>query len=445
MDSSANSLAPRPSSLTPCIHVCSRVAVNRSHVVGRRDFLRGISLAGLAAGTMSWTDLMTASAGELRKKGKACILLWMSGGPSQFETFSPKPGHPNGGSTKAIPTAVSGVEISENFPLLAKSMKDIAVIRSMTSKEGSHPRGTFLMHTGYIPSASVKYPSFGAVVAHEIGNPKSELPSFVRVGGRGQAGTNGGFLGVQYDPFDIQNPAAMPTNTTLTTSVDRYRGRLELLSRLEQDFARAAPQEVGDHQKQYEGTAKMILSPNMKAFDLNKESDSMREAYGKTQFGNSCLLARRLIEAGVTFIEIDLAGWDTHADNFAKTKELAGQVDQPFAQLIADLKQRGMFDSTVVMWMGEFGRTPVINPRGGRDHYPRAFNAVVAGGGLSGGQVIGETDKSGTEITANPVTIQDLFQSVCNKLDINAAQENMSPIGRPIKVVDGGKPVKELI
>ena len=438
-------LAPRPSPLAPEVHVCSRVAVNRSHVVGRRDFLRGISLAGLAAGTMSWTDLMTASAGELRKKGKACILLWMSGGPSQFETFSPKPGHPNGGSTKAIPTAVSGVEIAENFPLLAKSMKDIAVIRSMTSKEGSHPRGTFLMHTGYIPSASVKYPSFGAVVAHEIGDPKSELPSFVRVGGRGQAGTNGGFLGVQYDPFDIQNPAAMPTNTTLTTSVDRYRGRLELLSRLEQDFARTAPQEVGDHQKQYQGTAKMILSPSMKTFDLSKEPDSMREAYGKTQFGNSCLLARRLIESGVTFIEIDLGGWDTHADNFAKTKQLAGQVDQPFAQLIADLKQRGMFDSTVVMWMGEFGRTPIINPRGGRDHFPRAFNAVVAGGGLRGGQVIGETDKSGTEITASPITIQDLFQTVCNKLDINAAQENMSPIGRPIKVVDGGKPVKELV
>jgi hypothetical protein len=437
--------ATNASSLTPDFHVCSRVAVGRSHVVGRRDFLRGISLAGLAAGTLSWTDLMTASAVELRKKGKSCVLLWMSGGPSQFETFSPKPGHPNGGSTKAISTAVSGIEISENFPLLAKSMKDIAVIRSMTSKEGSHPRGTFLMHTGYIPSASVKYPSFGAVVAHETGDTKSELPSFVRIGGRGQAGTNGGFLGVQYDPFDILNPAAMPTNTTLTTSVDRYRQRLELLGQLEKDFARTAPQEVADHQKQYEGTAKMILSPSMKAFDLSKEPDSMREAYGKTQFGNSCLLARRLIESGVTFIEIDLGGWDTHADNFAKTKELAGQVDQPFAQLLADLKQRGMFDSTVVMWMGEFGRTPVVNPRGGRDHYPRAFNAVVAGGGLRGGQVIGETDKSGTEITTNPVTIQDLFQTVCAKLDINAAQENMSPIGRPIKVVDGGKPVKELV
>jgi hypothetical protein len=429
----------------PALHHCVRVAVNRSHVIGRRDFLRGISLAGMAAGTLSWTDLMTAQAAELRKKGKACILLWMSGGPSQFETFSPKPDHPNGGSTKAVPTAVSGIQISENFPLLAKSMKDIAVIRSMTSKEGSHPRATFFMHTGYIPSASVKYPSIGAVVAHEIGDPTSDLPSFVRVGGRAQTGSNGGFLGVGYDPFDIQNPAAMPTNTIPTTSVDRFRRRLDLLGQLEQDFAATAPQEVIDHSQQYERTAKMILSPSMQAFDLSKEPDKMREAYGKTQFGNGCLLARRLIESGVTFIEIDLGGWDTHADNFAETKELAGQVDQPFAQLIADLKQRGMLDSTVIMWMGEFGRTPIINPRGGRDHYPRAFNAVVAGGGLRGGQVIGETDKAGTEVTSNPVTVQDLFQSVCKSLKIDATKENMSPIGRPIKVVDGGKPVKELV
>jgi Protein of unknown function (DUF1501) len=431
--------------VAPSFHHCTSVAVNRSHVVGRRDFLRGISLAGLAAGTLSWTDLMTANADELRKKGKACILLWMSGGPSQFETFSPKPDHPNGSSTKAIGTSVPGIQIAENFPLLAKSMKDLAIIRSMTSKEGSHPRGTFLMHTGYIPSASVKYPSFGAVVAHEIGDPKSDLPSFVRVGGRAQTGSNGGFLGVQYDPFDIQNPAAMPTNTIPTTSVDRYRRRLDLLGKLEQDFAKTAPQEVIDHQKQYEGTAKMILSPSMKAFDLSQEPDAMREGYGKTQFGNACLLARRLIESGVTFIEIDLGGWDTHADNFAKTKELAGQVDQPFSQLIADLKRRGLFDSTVIMWMGEFGRTPIVNPRGGRDHYPRAFNAVLAGGGLRGGQVIGETDKSGSEITSNAVTVQDLFQTVCKSLKIEAAKENMSPIGRPIKVVDGGKPVKELV
>jgi uncharacterized protein (DUF1501 family) len=428
------------------LHHCLRLTTNRSDVVGRRDFLRGITVAGLAAGTLSWTDLMMAQATELRKRGMACILLWMQGGPSQFETFSPKPDHPNGGPTKAIATAVPGIQICENYPQLAKQMADIAIIRSMTSREGSHPRGTYFMHTGYIPSASVKYPSFGAAVAHEIGDPKSDLPSFVRINAQGQqSASTGGFLGVPYDPFEMPNPGQMPNNTTLTTGVDRYQRRMDLLNHLEQDFASSARDEVENHQKQYDRAAKLILSPKMKTFDLSQETDAMREAYGKTKFGSGCLLARRLVEAGVTFIEINLNGWDTHADNFAKTKTLAGELDQPVAQLIADLKQRGLFDSTVIMWTGEFGRTPKINPRGGRDHFPKAFNALVAGGGIRGGQVIGETDKSGSEVTAQGVNVHDLYQTVCAKLKINAAKENMSPIGRPIKVVDGGQPIKELV
>jgi uncharacterized protein (DUF1501 family) len=388
---------------------------------------------------------MTAQATELRKRGMACILLWMQGGPSQFETFSPKPDHPNGGPTKAISTAVPGIQIAENYPQLAKQMGDIAIIRSMTSREGSHPRGTYFMHTGYIPSASVKYPSFAAAVAHEIGDPKSDLPSFVRINGQGQSASTGGFLGVPYDPFEMPNPGQMPNNTTLPTSVDRYQRRMDLLNHLEQDFASSARDEVENHQKQYDRAAKLILSPKMKTFDLSQETDAMRDAYGKTKFGSGCLLARRLIEAGVTFIELNLGGWDTHAENFPKTKELAGQLDQPVAQLITDLKQRGLFDSTVIIWMGEFGRTPTINPRGGRDHFPKAFNALVAGGGIRGGQVIGETDKSGSEVTSHGVNVHDLYQTVCAKLKINAAKENMSPIGRPIKVVDGGQPIKELV
>ncbi len=427
------------------LHHCVRVAMNRSGMVGRRDFLRGISAAGLAAGTLNWTDLMTANATELRRQGKACILLWMTGGPSQFETFSPKPGHPNGGETKAISTSVSGIQIAEHLPKLAKSMDDIAIIRSMTSKEGSHPRATFFMHTGYIPSASVKYPSIGALVASEIGDPKSDLPSFVRIGGRTKAGGDGGFLGVKYDPFDLNDADRKPNNTQLTTDVDRYRRRLALLGNLEQDFAATASQEVRDHRQQYDRASRMILSPGMKAFDISQESDSMHDAYGKSKFGSSCLLARRLIEAGVTFIEIDVGGWDTHQDNFDRTAALADQIDQPFAQLIGDLKQRGLLDSTLIMWMGEFGRTPQINANAGRDHYPKAFNAVVAGGGLRGGQVIGETDAGGVEVVSRPVGIHDLYQTVCTSLKIKATKENMSPVGRPIKIVDGGTAVKELL
>ncbi len=362
------------------LHRCIRVATGRSGVIGRRDFLRGISAAGLAAGTLNWADLMTARADELRRRGMACILLWMSGGPSQFETFSPRPDHPNGGSTKAIPTAVPGIEIADGYPQLARAMKDVAIIRSMTSKEGSHPRATFLMHTGYVPSASVKYPSLGGLVAHEIGDPKSDLPSFVRIGNGARAGGDGGFLGVECDPFSMNNAGQTPNNATLTTDVERYHRRMDLLNRLETDFGATARDEVADHRKQYERASRMILSPSMKAFDLGQETDAMRTAYGQTQFGNGCLLARRLIESGVTFIEIDLNGWDTHLDNFNKTKELAGQIDGPMAQLIADLKQRGRLDSTLILWMGEFGRTPTINPRGGRDHWPSQGVQRPAGG-----------------------------------------------------------------
>ncbi len=427
------------------LHRCTSAAVDRLHVVHRRDFLRGISAAGLAAGTLNWTDMMTANADELRRRGMACILLWMQGGPSQFETFSPKPGHANGGETKAIATSVAGIQIAENFPNVAKEMNRAAIIRSMTSKEGSHPRASFLLHTGYLPTAAVKYPSLGALVANEIADRECQLPSFVRIGGRGQNSGGGGFLGVQYDPFDIQNPNSPPTNTRPTTALARYQTRLELVDRLQSDFARTAPQEVADHKQLYDRAAKMITSPEMKAFDLSQEKDAMREAYGSTPFGAGCLLARRLVESGVTFVEVTLNGWDTHADNFERTKKLAEQVDQPFAQLIRDLADRGMLDKTLIVWMGEFGRTPVINPRGGRDHFPRAFNVALAGGGIHGGQVIGETDDAGTAVKDHAVTVPDLFQTICAALKIDGSKENQTPVGRPIKIVNDGKVVKELL
>jgi uncharacterized protein (DUF1501 family) len=427
------------------LHHCVNAAVDRGHVVRRRNFLRGISAAGLAAGTLSWTDLVTAQTDELRRQGMACILLWMQGGPSQFETFSPKPGHTNGGETKAIPTSVPGIEIAESFPEVAKVMEHAAIVRSMTSKEGSHPRATFLLHTGYLPTAAVKYPSLGSIVAHEIADAASQLPAFVRIGGRGQNASGGGFLGVKYDPFDIQNANSPPNNTRPTTELVRYERRLGLLGRMQEDFAGVAPQEVDDHKQLYERAAKMITSPEMKAFDLAQEADTMRAAYGESAFGGGCLLARRLIESGVTFVEVTQNGWDTHADNFNRSKTLAEQVDRPFAQLIRDLKDRGMLDRTLIVWMGEFGRTPNINARGGRDHFPRAFNVALAGGGIRGGQVIGKTDEAGTAVTDRPVTVTDLFQTICAALKIDGNKENFARAGRPIKIVDGGEVVRELL
>ncbi len=382
-------------------------------------------------------------AAELRRQGKACILLWMQGGPSQFETFSPKPGHPNGGSTKAIATNVPGIEVSQNFPLLAKQANHLAIIRSMTSKEGSHPRATYLLHTGYLPTASVKYPAFGSIAAKELEQAEFDLPSFVRIGNV-QNGSSGGLLGSHYDPFVMPVAGKVPANSKPMTGDARFDRRLNLLSRLESDYAAQAPSEVADHQKLYGLAQRMIHSPQMTAFDLSTESQPVRDAYGQTPFALGCLLARRLVETGVPFIEVVADGWDTHFDNFDTTKRLATTVDQPFAALITDLASRGMLDNTLVVWMGEFGRTPHINARDGRDHYPTAFNVVLAGGGVRGGQVIGKTDAGGTEVTDRPVKVPDLFASFCHSLAIDPAKENMSSIGRPIKLVDGGQVVKEL-
>ncbi|MDA7977194.1 MAG: DUF1501 domain-containing protein [Pirellulales bacterium] len=427
------------------LHRQTHVRLRRGSVVGRRDFLRGISAASLAAGTLGWHDLLTSQAADLQNRGMACILLWMQGGPSQFETFSPKPRHANGGETKAISTSVPGIQIAEHLPNLAEVMDDVAIIRSMTSREGSHPRATSLLHTGYLPTASIKYPTFGSLVTQQITNEACELPSFVRVGNPGRNRTSAGFLGVDYDAFAVTRSGQPPANSRLGVGENRFRRRLNLLDQLQTSGTDGQSDGyVQDHLALYRKASKMILSPQMEAFDISKESQQVRESYGEGNFASGCLLARRLVESGVTFVEVVLNGWDTHQDNFTRVKELGGQIDQPMAQLIRDLKERGMLDSTLIIWMGEFGRTPKINARTGRDHFPRAFNVALAGGGVRGGQVIGATNAAGDEVTDRPVGVTDLFQSFCKSLKIDADAENMSSVGRPITVVDGGEPVNEL-
>jgi hypothetical protein len=426
-------------------HLQSTITIRHGQI-RRRDFLKAIPAAAATAGTLSWHDLLTASAADLRQRGKACIVLWMQGGPSQFETFDPKPENSNGGETKSIKTAVPGIEISENLPSVAKSMGDLCLIRSLTGKEGQHPRATYLMHTGYLPSAAVKYPTLGSIVAKEIGPPQSVLPSYVRIGGAGQAGLSGaGILGVDYDPLVVLDASRPPDNTALPVAQQRFQRRLALTERLSTDYAtQGGKQQVADHLKVYAQAARLVLSPKMEGFDIAEEPQQIREAYGTSPFAQGCLLARRLIETGVTFVEVNLGNWDTHQDNFNRSRTLCGQLDQPFAALLADLKQRGLLDNTLVCWMGEFGRTPRINPNSGRDHYPRAFTVALAGCGVQGGQVIGSTDPGGEAVNDRPVTVNDLLRTICHPLGIDANKENMSSIGRPIRIVDGGEVVKEV-
>ncbi len=417
------------------------------HSLSRRGFLYGMSAAS-AVGAFNFRDVMSAQAADLRREGRAMILLFMQGGPSQLETFDPKPGTENGGPTKAISTAVSGIEIAEGWEETAKQMKDIAVIRSMTNKEGQHERAVYQLHTGYIPSGSIKHPSLGCNIARELAPVARELPAVVSIGNGRAAGVGGsgaGFLGVDYEPFHVASPGNMPDNVATSVGEARFKRRLGLLDKLEGEFAsRGGETVVENHRRITDKSSKLVLSPLTKTFDLSHESAETKASYGDSEFGRGCLLARRLVEAGVTFVEVRLGNWDTHQDNFDGVKNLARQCDPALAGLIADLKQRGMFDKTLIMWTGEFGRTPRVNPRTGRDHWPRNFNTLLAGGGIKGGQVIGESAKDGNGLTKDPVNVPDLFCSICKSLDVNPAKENMSPIGRPMKIVDGGHPVDGL-
>jgi hypothetical protein len=403
--------------------------------MSRRSFVHGVSATAAAAGSLTLQDLVSVQADELRRQGRSMILLWMSGGPSQLETFDPKPGTETGGPTRTIKTSVPGIEIAESWPQTAKAMDHLALIRSMTNKEGNHQRASYQLHTGYVPSGNVDHPSLAANIAQQIAPRDFDLPSVVSVGMTQGAG----YLGVQYDPFVVRDAGRLPDSVATTVSESRFQRRLGLLNRMENGYAaRGGATPVAEHRSVYDKAARLALSPRTEAFDISGEPESLVERYGKTGFGRGCLLARRLVEAGVTFVEVRSNGWDTHEDNFARTSRIAGEVDPATAALLTDLHERGMLERTVVLWVGEFGRTPQINPRIGRDHFPRVFSAAVAGGGIRGGQVIGASTADGAAVAERPVSVSDLFASVCHALHVDPAHENVSPLGRPIKIADGG-------
>ena len=422
-------------------HLVDSVSISAGQWTRRRA-LQFVSGATLATRTAGFRELMAEQAESLRQEGRSMILLWMRGGPSQFETLDPKPGTENGGPTEAIETSVPGIRVADNFPQLARVMENVAIIRSMTNKEGSHPRATYQMHTGYLPAGSVRHPSLGSCITQQLADPESDLPSFVSIGNTQGAG----FLGMDYEPFVVDSPGRLPANVGLPTSHERFTRRRGLLQKLETQFAETGAQQlVESHRSIYSRSARLVLSPEVSAFDTAEESSSLRSRYGDDNFGRGCLLARRLVERGVTFVEVRSGNWDTHQNNFEQCANNAGVVDPATATLIADLKDRGMLDRTLVVWMGEFGRTPKINPRNGRDHYPRVFSVAMAGGGIRGGQAYGASNSGGSAVESSPVTVQDLFRTICSSLKVNANHENISPLGRPLKVVDGGDVIPGLL
>jgi hypothetical protein len=321
------------------------------------------------------------------------------------------------------------------------------VIRSLNSKEGNHDRGTYMMHTGYAPNPTVVHPSFGSVLSYELGEKieNFDLPHCISINSAGQGA---GFLGMAHAPFVVNNPNGKIANLEPPKDVAGMRmdRRVEMLKLTETNFtSQKRGQGAVDHYAVYNKTLRMMKSRYTKAFRLDDEPAAVREAYGKGSFGSGCLMARRLIEAGVTYVEVSLGGWDTHADAFnTLSNRLLPELDKGMGSLVADLAQRGLLDNTMVVWMGEFGRTPRINQNAGRDHWPRSWSVVMGGGGLKGGQAVGATDKDGVDIIDQPVGVMDLVATMTKGMGIDVATQYTTPRGRPIKVVDGGAPIAQL-
>ncbi|QDU22226.1 DUF1501 domain-containing protein [Urbifossiella limnaea] len=405
---------------------------SRSHT--RRAFLGGLGLSWL-------TPLATAlaqDAGATRRPARSVVVLWMGGGPSQLETFDPKPGTNIAGGTGAIPTATRGVQLAPGLEQLADLMGDVALVRSLVSPEGDHERGTYLLKTGFRPDPTVVHPSLGAIVCHDLPAGTVDIPRHVSIL-PGQWPARGGMLGARYDAFKVFDPAEKVPDVTPRVSTDRFDGRLADLDVVEGVFAAGRGARAGNtgHRDALERARRLMSSEQLAAFDVSREPLAVRREYGETPFGRGCLAARRLLDAGVRCVEVTLDGWDSHANNHAICSRLVGVLDPAFAALLRDLKRRDTLKDTVVLCVGEFGRTPVVNPLGGRDHWPHGFSAAVAGGGLRGGVVVGETDPSGGRQPADPTPVSNLHATVLQAVGIDHLRSLRSPIGRTFPRSDG--------
>jgi hypothetical protein len=412
--------------------------------LSRRAFLKGGLVTGGGAAVANWGDLFRspASAAEARRGGKRCILLWMNGGASQIDTFDMKPGRPTGGPFRPIATRVAGIQVCEYLPRMAEQVDRLAIVRSMRTKSPDHPDGIYHMHTCYKMSERTPHPEIGAMIARYLGSPDADLPSFVRMGPTGNAGA--GYLGPRYEPFSLDRNGRMPYFTQSYLEPRAEQRRAELFRFMEQQFAqehRADPFE--SHRLAKERAWRLLRARGV--FDIAKEWDRYRDRYGDTDFGRGCLLARKLVEAGVSFVEVGQDNYDSHADNFVCHKANMQVLDPAWSALLADLHERGLLEDTLVVWMGEVGRTPYINNRAGRDHYIRGWTVVLAGGGIKGGQVYGATDRDGKDVKDDPVSEGDLFATIYTALGINPRAKHF--VGtRPVWATpEGSRALKALL
>lgn len=408
----------------------------------RRGFLK---LAGL-----SWLtpvgQLLAAQSERSGEPARSVIFLWLSGGPSQLETFDPHPDKKIAGGTKAIATAVKGIRLAEGFERLAEQMGSVALVRSLVSKEGDHERGTYMLKTGYRPDPTVEHASIGAICCHELPPGKTDIPRHISIL-TGRWPSRGGFLGGEYDAFQIEDPSGRLPDVTAQVASPRDVARLKDLDVVERAFARGRRRRVEEtlHRETISRARTMMDSAQLKAFDVSQEPASVRAEYGDTPFGRGCLAARRLVEVGVRCVEVTLDGWDSHVNNHEVHRSHIKQLDPAFAALLRDLARRNLLDRTVVLCGGEFGRTPKINVAGGRDHWPSGFSYALAGGGIRGGLAVGETDPEGKKDPVKPIPVEDIHATVLTALGLNPAKENIAPAtGRPIKLSPGQR-IRELL
>lgn len=420
--------------------------------MSRRHFMKHLAGASaMALPAIGFTNALQANADELKKKHKACIMLWMGGGPSTMDIWDLKPGATTGGEFSPISTS-GDVQICEHMPMMAKQMHHMAIVRSMSTREADHNRGRYYMHTGYVPSTTVEHPSYGAVVAHELVDqvPNLEIPPFIAVGG-GSVGP--GFLGMTYAPFVVDSNGDV-RNLKFDLDQTRLQQRMLTLRAIEKNFIDQSRGEVPkDHAKILDKTLSLMTSKQMAAFKVDKEPKEVLERYGvaggagmgrNPGFARGCLMARRLVEEGVPFVEVDLGGWDNHANIFSTLETKLPQLDQSMSALIEDLDQRGMLQDTAIVWMGEFSRTPRINGNTGRDHWARSWSVVVGGAGMKGGQAIGATNADGTEVATDPYSSEDVMASVLKALGVSLEKTFTSKNNRPMKIANSGHVIKEL-
>lgn len=422
------------------------------HVLDRRGFLAS-TVAGAAGVAASMTALNAlqepALAAELKKQEKRVILLWLAGGASQLETFDPKPGAATGGPFRAIPTSVPGVHISELMPQMAKRMHHMCIIRSLNTKNGDHGSGAKLMMQGRKDEAGLKYPDLGAVVAREMGRADSKVPDYVSfyfaTEGQSMAPGTSGFLGARYAPMELYK-SMMPENIKKQPGIDDldHEARAGLRELMSRNFNKGrSSSTLSSHNEAYQRVRGLMASD--KYFDVTKEPEKVRDAYGKTLFGEQVLVARRLIEAGVPFVRVGRAWWDSHGQNFETHAEMVPELDHVMAALVDDLKDRGLLDNTLIITLAEFGRTPSINASLGRDHFASAWSMSMTGTGIKGGACYGKSDPTGNRVVEGEIGAAELFATIYKALGINP-QKNYYVGSRPVPLTEPGtKWVKEVL